>query len=1365
MKLSITRAKSIARLGVAWLVMTCPITLTAATTDRASVSSTEIEALAASSRASISANGRYIAFYSDAPNLVTGDNNGVRDVFVRDRTSGLTVRVSVNSAGQEGNDKSDRPSISADGRYVAFTSDATNLIGSDLNFQKDIFLHDRDSDNDGIFDESGAIATTLVSIPNAGGESDGRSNLPAISADGRYVAFRSRATNLVAALTSGIDHIFVRDRTASTTIIVSVSSAGTQGDATSDRPSISPDGRFVAFHSNAANLVAGDQPPFDVNTCPLCTGVQDAFVHDRDPDSNGVFDEGNNTTERVSLASDQTPGNGASSRPVLSEAGRYIVFKSASNNLVPGDTNAADDVFVRDRLLGTTVRLSISATGEQAEAAGPDSVRASVSTNGRHIAFASDADDLVAADNNFATDIFVRDTQLGTTLRISVGPGGVEANGLSNRPSISGDGRFITFYSDAYNLVAGDGPPFDAALCPACVGVRDIFLYDRDPDANGTFDEGNGVTSRLSLATDGTPSNGDCTRPGISADGLHVSFRSTATNLVSSDFNGLQDVFVRDIASSTTVRISVSSTGAETTDGNSDESAISGDGRLVAFWSKASNLVAGDNPPFDSVTCPGCIGWADIFLRDRDPDANGTYDEGNETTIRVSVASGGTPADADSFRPEISNDGRYVGFISEATNLVASDTNARTDVFVHELATSTTTRISLSTAGVQGDYGSDRVTLSQDGRFVGFRSKADNLIVGDDPSYDATACQTCTGWRDVFLRDRDPDANGVFDEGNSTTTRVSLSSAGAPGNRETGGPKLAGDATAIAMVGPASNLVASDTNYAEDVFVRNLGASTTERISVSSSETQANTPDQFPGDSDDATISIDGRFVAFRSFGVNLVARDTNLVADVFLHDRDTDDDGIFDESGAIGTIRLSEDNANIEANGGSGGAKISADRSTVAFYSDATNLVASDNNTARDVFYRALSVCGNNVREGLEECDDGNQTPGDGCEPNCFITPGECTSSSECDDGNPCTTDLCIQSSGLCQNNTKSCLSSDACLIGSCNSSTGSCQFAPLACPVGDLCVGGSCTTICVDAADCDDGISCTVDTCQNISGDLVCIHTENDTACDTGLYCAAKVCDRDFGCIFDNVCTSATGNPCPDQAACDEITDTCGGCLPPQVAPVGGRYLSVTPADQGVTPVAILLTGHCDDSDVGCVSQYSQSVCLAGTNDGLACVSDDDCPKTCGSGQLIGMPCFTVNDCLGGTCEGFCNAGMLGNSPVFLTANQWGQTSVRGEKIRPNASYQVHTVCDFGGTMVVSEGVQGTTWKWGDTNGDTAVNVFDVTTTVDAVKQLFNASVTFQGANLFPCVIDERVNVSDITSAVDAVKSIGYSCPTVCP
>jgi len=970
-----------------------------AVTERASVAASGNQGDTESSRGSVSADGRYVAFYSDAGNLVPGDEptfdsttcpacTGVRDVFVRDRTTGVTIRVSINAAGEAGNGKSDRPSISATGRFIAFTSDSDNLVLGDTNGERDIFVHDRDADQDGVFDESGAITTTRVSVSSAGTEGDGRCNMPVISANGRHVVFRSRATNLIVGGTSGADHIFAHDRQLATTVLVSASSGGAHGNADSDRPAVSSDGRFVAFHSDAGNLVPGDQPTYDPITCPSCVGFQDVFVRDRDPDQNGIFDEGNATTERISVSTAGTAGNGASSRPRLSADGRYVLFKSSADNLVSGDSNNADDAFVRDRLTNTTVRVSVSSSGAQAVAVGPASGRASISSDGRHIAYFSEANDLVPGDTNGAEDVFVRDRQAGTTVRVSVSSGGVAGNGDSNRPSISEDGRYVAFYSDAYNLVPGDEPSFDANLCPECTGVRDIFVHDRDPDENGVFDEGNGTTQRVSISSLGVPANGDCTRPSVSGGGRYVAFRSSADNLVPGDTNGLQDVFVHDRQTGETVRMSVSSAGAQSSDGDSEFPSLSSDGRYVAFWSLAGNLAPGDDPPYDAVVCPACIGVADIFVRDRDPDGNGTFDEGNGTTTRVSVSTGGTAGDGASDRPSVSPNGRYVGFISDATNLIGGDTNGHTDVFVHDLQSGTTTRVSVASDGSQGDYGSDRVSFSADGRFVAFRSKADNLVAGDLPSFDVDICPTCTGERDVFVHDRDPDQNGLFDEGNGVTTRISVSSLGDPGDRDMGGPQFSSDGTVIAMVGAATNLVGTDTNYSDDVFAHDRLPGSTERISVATGGTQASTPIAFVPDSDDVDLSADGRFVSFRSLGVNLVARDFNLLADIFLHDRDFDGDGVLDESGATTTQRVSVSTLGVEADGGSGRSRISADGTTIAFYSDATNLVADDTNLVRDVFVRSSTstTCGNGHVEPGEECDDGNTTPGDGCSADCLI-------------------------------------------------------------------------------------------------------------------------------------------------------------------------------------------------------------------------------------------------------------------------------------------------------------------------------------------------------------------------------------------
>ena len=266
---------------------------------------------------SISADGRFVAFAAWARNLAPGDTNGFGDVFVHDRGTGTTERLSVDRTGTEANDTIHQPAISGDGHVVAFVSAATNLVPGDTNGQADVFVHDRPSGT-----------TERVSVNSAGAEGDGSSERPTLSADGRYVAFSSSATNLVPGDTNGQSDVFVHDRRTGTTERVSVDSAGTEANGWSERPSISADGRFVAFCSYATNLV-----PRDTN------GRWDEFVHDRQT----------HTTERVSVDSAGTEGNGDSRGASLSADGRFVAFASDANNLVPWDTNSVTDVFVRDR--------------------------------------------------------------------------------------------------------------------------------------------------------------------------------------------------------------------------------------------------------------------------------------------------------------------------------------------------------------------------------------------------------------------------------------------------------------------------------------------------------------------------------------------------------------------------------------------------------------------------------------------------------------------------------------------------------------------------------------------------------------------------------------------------------------------------------------------------------------------------------------------------------------------------------------------------------------------------------------------------------------------------------------------------------
>ena len=346
-------------------------------------------------------------------------------------------RVSVDSAGNESQTgnflASQDAEISAgDGRYVVFQSDATTLVAGDTNNAVDIFLRDRVSGT-----------TQRVSVASDGTQANGGSWGADISADGRYVVFSSGATNLVTDDTNGFMDVFVHDMLAGTTERVSVDTAGAEAggpsgsDEAADYAVISPDGRYVAFSSEATNLVSG-VPEFS----------REIYVRDLVSD----------VTERVSVPDNEGPTEAAGARaPGISEGGRYVTFGSTAGNLVPGDTNGREDVFLRDRIAGTTERISVSSTGAEAPAPWDSEGQSTPTPDGRYVVFQSNAPNLVTGDLNGDFDVFVRDRVAGTTVRASVSTSGGDPDLDSFFGSISDDGRFVAFQSGASNLVAGDG--------------------------------------------------------------------------------------------------------------------------------------------------------------------------------------------------------------------------------------------------------------------------------------------------------------------------------------------------------------------------------------------------------------------------------------------------------------------------------------------------------------------------------------------------------------------------------------------------------------------------------------------------------------------------------------------------------------------------------------------------------------------------------------------------------------------------------------------------------------------------------------------------------------------------------------------
>jgi len=416
------------------------------TTIRVSVASNGTQGNSTSSRPSISSDGRFVAFESIATNLVSGDTNGVSDVFVYDGQTRITSRVSIASDGTQGNSTSYKASISSDGRFVAFESIATNLVSGPSNWSNQIYVHDRQTGQ-----------TTCVSVNSNGIQGNSMSGTPSISANGRFVTFDSMATNLVDGDTNNTTDIFVHDQQTRQTSRASVASNGTQSDGNSSDPSISADGRFVAFSSAATNLVSGD-----TNGITNRDWGTDIFIHDQQTGQ----------TIRISVASDGSqaipPQNTflmTSYLPSISSDGRYVAFGSFAANLVNNDTNNSPDIFVHDQQTGETSRVSVTSSNNQVTGSFSYS---DISADGRFVVFTSDASDLVNGDTNGKDDIFIHDRQTGQTNRISVASDNTQANDLSLYLSISSDGRYVAFLSTASNLVSDDTN-----------NAKDVFVRDQ----------------------------------------------------------------------------------------------------------------------------------------------------------------------------------------------------------------------------------------------------------------------------------------------------------------------------------------------------------------------------------------------------------------------------------------------------------------------------------------------------------------------------------------------------------------------------------------------------------------------------------------------------------------------------------------------------------------------------------------------------------------------------------------------------------------------------------------------------------------------------------------------------------------------
>ncbi len=472
-------------------------------------------------------------------------------------------------------------------------------------------------------------------------------------------------------------------------------------------------------------------------------------------------------TTLVTMSTAGVPGDGTSGAGNMTADGRYVVFFSISTTLAPEDTDRFFDVFVRDLQLGTTTVESVSSDGTKGFGS---STWPFITDNGRYITFQSDAQNLVAGGTNGRQHIYVRDREAGSTELVSMSTAGVQADNLNDVGNISADGRFVAFISYASNLVAGDSN-----------GSPDVFVRDRQ----------SGTTTRVSVSSSGGQANGSNFWPRISADGRFVAFASAATNLAGSDANGtVEDIYVHDMQARTTRRVSLSSAGVQA-NSVSTIPALSSDGQTLAFISFASNLVSGDTN-----------GEWDVFVRDLQ----------TGITERVSVSSSGGQGNDESGAPDMSPDGRFISFHSVASNLVAGDTNGFLDAFRHDRLTGTTDLVSVSSTGFQGTADSNNAAISADGSRIVFYSNASNFVPDD-----------VNGSLDVFVRELEvPDAPPGSPTLSSFTVNPNSVAGGTPSTGTVTLPNpapqgglvvtLASEAPSVASVPSSITIPAGDTS-------------------------------------------------------------------------------------------------------------------------------------------------------------------------------------------------------------------------------------------------------------------------------------------------------------------------------------------------------------------------------------------------------------------------------------------------------------------------------------------------------------------------------------------------------------------------
>ena len=878
----------------------------------------------------LSPDGRFVVFFSSANNLVAGGNGQFYlDVFLRDRAGNTTVLVSANYHGTGGgNDHSTPLQVSTNGRFVLFQSDASDLLPGDTNGVTDIFVCD-------VLNAS----NILVSVAWNGGWANGASTEAVMSSDGRYVAFVSAASNLVAGDTNGIADVFLRDLVAQTTTLVTTGAYGT--GAFMAEPVITPDGHVVAFSSSARGLAAGvlTASKGEVYAFNLLNGTMTWVSTNALLTVSNILRLNNMPSYHPALSDDGTVvaykagwTNGAAA-PTAPGVAQAIVFRydiaTGSNSVIAtnafprwpfgddvyGPSLSADGRFITytatnrtpisstsiqlwDAQLATNIAVSVNQSGALPTNSYSDG--AVLSTNGQFVLFVSSATNLVSNVVSNGYHVYLRDVQMAVTMLVdadSNGIGSVDSSQYTpSATSLSADGRWVGF----------DTLLSDAKGSPGNVFVRDMV--------NGTNEL---ISAHLPGLISQTGNNSSWISPSsLSSDGRWLAFTTFANDLVPNDTNNALDVFASDLVAGTNMLISAGTDGNPALGGFSANPAISGDGHFVVFISTATNLVANGQTNF----------YNNLYLRD--------LQAGTNRLVTVST-NGLSPGDGDTSDAVISRDGRYVTFLSKARNLATGLTGTGPNTFLCDLNSG----LIVPLAGTL--ISSLPPTMSADGRYVAYFRPTSQLWVWDSQAganvYTNTSTVTSaalspTGNQLVYQV-----AKKIFVYDFTSQTNV-FSILSAPlisgsGQWSTNGRYLA--------FTTATNAAFGDANGTNDIYLCDLFTGTLTLVTVNSNlNASANGP------SDSPAISGDGRFVVYRSSATDLVAGIANPSPNIFIFDRLTGSNSLL----SVATSAVTSWSSWVSR------PAINNDGHSAAFGSWASSLVSDDLNRVQDVFAASLT-------------------------------------------------------------------------------------------------------------------------------------------------------------------------------------------------------------------------------------------------------------------------------------------------------------------------------------------------------------------------------------------------------------------------